>query len=71
MKFLMGLSLILLLITACEKERELAKKTGEIPKQIINNTVNKVNELNSLEEQKIRLNADPVTTVPDANAEVK
>ena len=69
MKVLIALSIVLLMITACEKEREAARATGEIPKQIIENTVNKVNEINAMAEQKLRVNADGDTSNSVPNEE--
>ena len=67
MKVLIGISVLLLLLAACEKEREAARATGEIHKQTIDNTLNKVNEINAMAEQKLRANADgdPSNSVPD------
>lgn len=58
MRVLISLSVVLLLLSACDKEREAARATGEIPKQTIDKTVNKVNEINAIAEQKLRANAD-------------
>ena len=58
MRVLISLSVVLLLLSACDKEREAARATGEIPKQTIDKTVNKVNEINAIAEQKLRENAD-------------
>lgn len=58
MRVLISLSVVLLLLSACDKEREAARATGEIPKQTIDKTINKVNEINAIAEQKLRANAD-------------
>ena len=58
MRVLISLSIVLLLLSACDKEREAARATGEIPEQTIDKTVNKVNEINAIAEQKLRANAD-------------
>lgn len=71
MKFLFGLSLMLLLLSACEKERETARATGEIPQQTIDNTVKKMNELNAIADQKLRANADTEPSNADTNTEAK
>ena len=58
MRVLISLALVLLLLSACDKEREAARATGEIPKQTIDNTVNKVNEINAIAEKNLRANTD-------------